>query len=52
MAKGLISVKLVDQNDGDKPISLEDLTDTGRQMVREDLEAFLIKLEELDQAEN
>ena len=48
MSQGLISLKLVDQNDSDKAINLENLTHTGRQMVRDDLEVFLIKLDELD----
>ena len=48
MAQGLISVKLVDSNDSGVAINLEELTRTGRQMVRDDLEAFLEKLDCLD----
>ena len=56
MAQGMISVKLVDRNDDEdelgKPINLKELTRTGRQMVREDLEGYLEKLDLLDNVED
>lgn len=49
---GMIDVRLIDHLDNNSEIILEKLTGTGRQMVRDDLEAFLIKLDELDAKEN
>jgi hypothetical protein len=48
----MIDVRLIDHLDNNSEIILEKLTGTGRQMVRDDLEAFLIKLDELDAKEN
>jgi hypothetical protein len=51
MSKGLISVKLIDSNNNSSEINLDDLTATGRQMVKDDLNNFLIKLDELDSSD-
>ena len=52
MTQGMIAVKLVDSLDNDQPINLDGLTRTGRQMVRDDLNTFLEKLDLLDEEED
>jgi hypothetical protein len=49
---GMISVRLTDRLSKNSEIKLEKLTHTGRQMVRDDLKAFLVELDKLDEADN
>ena len=48
---GMIDVRLTDRLNDNTEIKLKGLTHTGRQMVRDDLNNFLIELDRLDEKE-